>query len=243
MNTTVSEGVLLATEIAGAVSGVKKAKIAIFPPATHLTSISEVLRGTLVQLGAQNVHWESSGAFTGELSSLMLAQIGCQWVIIGHSERRTYFGETDRTVNKRVLKALDAGLRPIVCIGETLEERESERTFDVLERQLEIGLQGVKPCLEEGLVIAYEPVWAIGTGKTATPEQAQATHRFIRTKLAHLFGNDIAEATTIQYGGSMNEKNAAELLSLPDVDGGLIGGASLKPDKFAGIVSAADNVE
>lgn len=242
MNTTPAEGVQLAKDIAIALKGLKKAQVVVFPPAMHLSLVGEVLQGSPVQLGAQNVHWENSGAFTGELSSLALTAIGCEWVIIGHSERRTYFGETDRSVNKRVLRALETGLRPIVCIGETLEERESGRTFDVLERQLEIGLKDIKPLADNGLVIAYEPVWAIGTGKTATPAQAQEAHRFIRTKLGRLFGDEIAESTTIQYGGSMNEKNAAELLSLPDVDGGLIGGASLKPEKFAQIVFAAEAV-
>ena len=188
------------------------------------------------------MHWESSGAFTGEISAAMLKQVGCEWVIIGHSERRTYFGETDRTVNQRLRKALDTGIRPIVCIGETLEEREAGRMFQVLERQLEIGLNGVVLQGSGGVVIAYEPVWAIGTGKTATAGQVQEAHRFIRDMLARRFGRESADMTVIQYGGSVKPDNAQELLACPDVDGALIGGVSLKADQFAAVVVIAEGL-
>ncbi len=240
LNTTLSEGVQLASQVIVSVGEIRSAQVAVFPPATHLARFFELLKSTPIGLGAQNAHWESSGAFTGELSMVTLKQLGCGWLLIGHSERRVYFGETDQTVNRKLLKALEVGLRPIVCIGETLEERESGRTFDVLERQLEVGLRRAELKGRGGVAIAYEPVWAIGTGRTATPAQAQEAHRFIRDVLARLFGREAAEATTVQYGGSMNDANAAELLSQPDVDGGLIGGASLKPDKFAAIVRAAE---
>jgi len=253
MNTTPAEGVELVKDIALLVADMKNVTVVVCPPATHLSAIAEVLKlspysppqswggikGGSIELGAQNVHWENSGAFTGEISVDMLKIFDCNWVIIGHSERRTYFGETDNTVNKRLKKMLEAGLRPIVCIGETLDERESGRTFQVLERQLKVGLNGVLLKGEGGLVIAYEPVWAIGTGHTATPDQAQEAHKFIRGKLTQLFRHEAADNTVIQYGGSMNDANASSLLSQPDIDGGLIGGASLKAEKFATIVKAA----
>ncbi len=242
MNTTPGEGVKLIEEIHKQISDFGGVQVVVCAPATHLAVLKDRLAHKNIGLGAQNVHWESSGAYTGEISALSLREIGCQWVIIGHSERRTYFGETDKTVNKRLKKAVEMGLRPIVCIGESIDEREAGKTFNVLERQIELGLEGVEKIGKGGVVIAYEPIWAIGTGKTATPHQAQEAHKFIRDKLAKIFGRDKADDTVIQYGGSMNDKNAMELLECPDLDGGLVGGASLKPEKFAAIVQAAKTV-
>ncbi len=239
MNTSPAEGLKLAQDIARRVDDAGGVTVVLFPPTTHLASIADALRGTPVELGAQNVHWEDSGAFTGEISAEMLLECGCRWVIVGHSERRRYFGENDETVNRRAGKALESGLRPIVCIGETLSEREAGLTFDVLARQIEVGLEGLNLAGRGGLVVAYEPVWAIGTGHTATPGQADEAHRFIRGRIASRFGEDRAESTVIQYGGSVNDRNAAELLSRPDIDGALVGGASLDAGKFAAIVQAA----
>ncbi|MBT3233731.1 MAG: triose-phosphate isomerase [Calditrichaeota bacterium] len=241
MNTLPSEGIELAKNLSNLVAGINDVTVVVCPPATHLVAISQTLKMGSIGLGAQNVHWESSGAYTGELSAGMLLKSGCTWVIIGHSERRSYFGETDRSVNKRLKKSLEMNLRPIVCIGETLPERESGRTFQVLEKQLELGLDGVELKGTGGMIIAYEPVWAIGTGVTATTDQAQEAHKFIRDKLSQMFSRETADLTTILYGGSMNEKNAGTLMEMSDVDGGLIGGASLKAEQFAAIVKAASN--
>ncbi len=242
MNTLPEEGAELAGEIANAVKDIDNVKVVICPPATHLHAVGEALKGSRVGLGAQNVHWEDNGAFTGEVSTSMLEALGCQWVIIGHSERRQMFGETDEGVNKRLRHVVKTGIRPIVCIGETLEEREAGDTFKVLEKQIRIGFNGVALKGNGGVVIAYEPVWAIGTGLTATPEQAQEAHRFIRGLLSEIFGEASASGTVIQYGGSMNEKNAGELMGGEDIDGGLIGGASLKPESFTAIIKAASKV-
>lgn len=239
MNTTLAESISLAHGIAETTRGVDDVTVVVFPPATHLVVVSVALKGTLVGMGAQNVHWEDQGAYTGELSPLMLREVDCHWVIIGHSERRQLFGETDQSVNKRLHGAIRANLRPIVCVGETLEEREAGHTFTVLERQLRASLDGVILKGSEGVVIAYEPVWAIGTGRNATPEQAQEVHRFIRDLLAELSDEEAAANTVIQYGGSVNEKNAVDLMNCEDIDGGLIGGASLKAESFAAIVKAA----
>ena len=190
--------------------------------------------GSNIHIGAENVHWAASGAYTGEISTGMLKEYGVKYVIIGHSERRQYFGETDESVNKRTLAALDAGLTPIVCVGELLEERESGKTNEVLDRQLKVGLNGIEDVSK--VVIAYEPVWAIGTGKTATDAQAQETIAYIRKKIGELFCPKCAEKVVIQYGGSMNAGNCKGLMAQPDIDGGLIGGASLKTD-FATIVN------
>ena len=244
MNTTPSEGVGLAQRIASAVETVDPGvRIVVCPPATHLVATGEFIAsryqsGIRIELGGQNVHWAEKGAFTGEISAPMLERSGCRWVIIGHSERRQYFGETDETVNQRLLYTLTTTLRPIVCIGETLPERKAHITFDVLRRQLQVGLKGARVDGEGGLVIAYEPVWAIGTGETATPEQAEQAHRFIRDTVAEMAGYPAANATSILYGGSVTDKNAAELLACPDVDGALVGGASLDPVKFTKIVMA-----
>ncbi len=239
MNTLPQEGVDLARAVAEAVKGIENVTVVVCPPATHLLPVSEVLKDTAVGLGAQNVHWEEHGAFTGELSPLALKETGCRWAIIGHSERRQLFGETDQGVNKRIHGAIKAGIRPIVCIGETLAERQAKNTFAVLEKQIRQGLNGVELKGFGGVVIAYEPVWAIGSGLTASPEQAQEAHKFIRELLSELYDAESAANTVIQYGGSVNERNAADLMVCKDIDGGLIGGASLKVDSFTAIVRAA----
>ncbi|MFA7185112.1 MAG: triose-phosphate isomerase, partial [Victivallales bacterium] len=210
-------------------------------PFVDLQTAVEAAKGSAVKIGAQNVHWASSGAFTGEISAAMLKEIGVEYVIIGHSERRQYFGETDITVNSRVKAALESGLKVILCVGELLAEREQGVTAEVVSRQTKIDLLGITEAQMKDIIIAYEPVWAIGTGKTATSDQADEVCGFIRDVLVSLYGKNVAEATTIQYGGSMNAKNAAELLSKVNVDGGLIGGASLKADDFAVIIEAALN--
>jgi len=240
MNTTPVEGAELVRKLSDRIGLLDRVKVVVCPPATHLTIITDLLRGSKLEVGAQNVHWEASGAFTGEISTDMLLSIGVKWAIIGHSERRRYFGETDELIQKRAHRALAAGIRPIVCIGETLEERESEQTYKVIERQVQVGLNNLTLKGIGGLVIAYEPVWAIGTGRTATPEQAQDAHRYIRSLLKSKFGDKAANETVIQYGGSVTDENAAELMSCPDVDGALVGGASLKPEKFIPIVEAAN---
>jgi len=237
MNKTIDQAVELAENIKGNYDNYD-VDIVLCPPFTALYAVHQVIRDEPIGLGAQNIFWQDSGAYTGEVSAEMLSSAGCQFVIIGHSERRQYFGETDETVNKRVHKALTAGLIPIVCVGELLKERESGATRSVVTRQVKSALQG---CAKEDiskLVIAYEPVWAIGTGKVATPEQAQEMHRLIRQQVAELYDDQLAEEMRIQYGGSMKPENAAEILAKPDVDGGLIGGASLKAESFLGIVNA-----
>lgn len=208
-------------------------------PYVDLQTALETTAGSNVQIGAENCHWAESGAFTGEISANMLTSMGVKTVIIGHSERRTYFGDTDVTVQKRVRAALDAGMTVILCVGEYLEQREQGVTAEVVAMQTKIDLQGVSKDELKNVIIAYEPVWAIGTGKTATAEQANEVCALIRGTIADLYDEEAAEGITIQYGGSMNAKNAAELLAQPDVDGGLIGGASLKPADFAEIVKAA----
>ena len=219
----------------------KNTEIAICPPFTSLAAAQALLlnRGVRIALGAQNCHFETKGAFTGEVSPYMLVEAGCTYVILGHSERRTYFGETNDLINKKVIAALSSGLKPILCIGETLDERELQRTYEVLLEQLRGGLRDVTAMQMNQVTIAYEPVWAIGTGKTATPEIAQDAHSFIRAELAHLFNEGVAAKITIQYGGSMNAKNADALLAQPDIDGGLIGGASLDAEAFTEIIRIA----
>jgi triosephosphate isomerase len=214
--------------------------VVVCVPYVDLTTVLEATKGTKIKVGAENCHWENSGAFTGEISAPMLTSMGVEYVIIGHSERRQYFGETDVTVNKRVKAALAAGLKIILCVGETLTHREQGVTAEYVAMQTKIALGGVSAEDMKNIIIAYEPVWAIGTGKTATSAQANEVCAEIRGVLASLYSKDVADKTVIQYGGSMNAKNAAELLAQPDVDGGLIGGASLKPVDFAVIVGAAD---
>lgn len=239
MNTELAGATRLAEELVDAMSDTGDVRVAICPPFVSLNAVSHVIAGTGVALGAQNLHYEDEGAYTGEISARMLLSVGCRYVIIGHSERRQYFGETDETVNRRVRKAMDAGLIPIVCVGETLEERDAGREEEVVARQLAQGLSGVTLSDADRLVVAYEPVWAIGTGRNATPEQAQEMHAFIRARLQDQQGEAVAGDLNILYGGSMKPANAAELLAQPDVDGGLIGGASLKAADFVGIIESA----
>ena len=216
-----------------------KVEVIACVPFTNLETAINATAGSNVKIGAENVHFEKSGAFTGEISADMLVELGVEYVVIGHSERRQYFGETDETVNKRTKAALAAGLKPIVCVGELLWERECDITEEVIARQIKLDLFNVTEEELKNIVIAYEPVWAIGTGKTATADQAEEVCSFIRATIAKLYNQAAADAVTIQYGGSMNAGNAAELLSKPNVDGGLIGGASLKAADFNTIVQAA----
>jgi len=213
--------------------------VVVCPPFTALSSVGALLKGSRISLGGQDLFWETQGAFTGEIAPGMLKDVGCQYVIIGHSERRQHFGETDATVHKKLAAALQHGLKPIVCVGETLAEREQATTFDVLTRQLSGALADCERWNCSTITLAYEPVWAIGTGKNATPEQAQEAHAFIRQWIAKRCGAAVAESLRIQYGGSVNAANAHTLLQQPDVDGALVGGASLKADAFSVIVKAA----
>ncbi|MBT4137476.1 MAG: triose-phosphate isomerase [Candidatus Latescibacteria bacterium] len=239
MNRTSDEAETLARGVVDAVLGADGVDVVVCPPHTALERVSGAVKGSSVGLGAQNMHWEAEGAYTGEVSGAMLLTCGCEYVILGHSERRQYFGETDQTVNKRLKTALDVGLKPIVCVGETLEERKSEVTDQVVRKQVTGGLEGILANEAQTLVLAYEPVWAIGTGLTATPDQADAVHGMIRQVLVDLYDETVAQSVRIQYGGSMKPDNAADLLGQPNIDGGLIGGAALDADSFAAIVKAA----
>jgi triosephosphate isomerase len=236
MNKTVGEAVDLVRQLKILIAKVDGVEVIVAPPFTALHAVREEAKGSLIRLAAQNLYWEEKGAFTGEVSASMIREVGCEFVIIGHSERRQLFGETDETVNRRIKAALGQGLKPIFCIGETLKERENEKTFSVIETQVKGGLKdlGEKEVLT--ITIAYEPVWAIGTGKTATPQQAQEVHRFIRETLGKRYSKDTAEKTRIQYGGSVTPENIKGLMEQPDIDGALVGGASLKADSFARIV-------
>ena len=234
MNLTPSEGVKLVNELKPLVKDAD-CEVVVCVPATDIQAVGEAVKGSNIKLGAENVHFKDSGAYTGEISAAMLLELGVEYVIIGHSERRQYFAETDETVNLRTLKALEKGLTPIVCVGETLEERETGKTEEVLKRQITVGLKGVEDLTK--LVIAYEPVWAIGTGKTATSEQANETIGFIRKTLAENFCEKCAAKVQIQYGGSMKPANCKELMAMEEIDGGLIGGAALKAVDFAAIVN------
>jgi triosephosphate isomerase len=236
MNKTVGEALTLARELKTSISGVKGVEVAVAPPYTALYAVHKELEGSPIQLAAQNLYWEEKGAFTGEVSPLMLKEIGCHYVIIGHSERRQFFGETDETVNRRIQAALVQSLKVIFCIGETLKEREEEKTFSVIERQLGGGLRGLGEQEMRNMVIAYEPVWAIGTGKTATPEQAEEVHRFIRGRLEKLYSRGVSEGIRIQYGGSVTPENIQGLMNQTNIDGALVGGASLKAESFSKIV-------
>jgi triosephosphate isomerase len=220
------------------VADIFKTDIVVCPPFTALGRVAKVLEGTGIKLGAQNVHHAEKGAYTGEVSLSMLKDIGVNHVILGHSERRQYFNESDSLVNLKVKAALASGITPIMCVGETLEERESGATETIVGGQLEGGLEGVVLDRGEKLVIAYEPIWAIGTGMTATPEQAQDVHAFIRARLTQIFGADLAGTVRIQYGGSVKPDNAADLMSQPDIDGALVGGASLEAASFAAIIKS-----
>ena len=238
MNKTPAEAKVLLEEILPVAKDADCEVIACVP-FVDLSVALEVTKDSNVKIGAENCHWEESGAYTGEISAKMLAEMGVPYVVLGHSERRQYFGETDETVNKRTKAALAAGLKPIVCVGELLWERECNITEEVIARQIKLDLFDVSAEDVLKTVIAYEPVWAIGTGKTATADQAEEVCAFIRATLAKLYGQEVADAVTIQYGGSMNDGNAAELLSKTNVDGGLIGGASLVAEKFGAIIDAA----
>jgi triosephosphate isomerase len=239
MNKSVSEGLALVRELRSAVSMVRdRVEVAIAPPFTALHPVAKALEDSNICLAAQNCHASESGAFTGEVSAPMLKEVGCSYVILGHSERRQLFGETDAGVNRKVAAVLKAGMLPIVCVGETLEEREGAKTLAVVEAQVKGCLAGFGAAEGAKFVIAYEPVWAIGTGKTATSRQAQEVHAHIRQLLTGLWGQDTAQQVRIQYGGSVKADNAAELLSQPDIDGALVGGASLKVSDFAAIVKA-----
>ena len=238
MNKTPSEAKALLEEIIPLVKDATCEVVACVPYVDLATAV-EVTKDTNIKIGAENCHWAESGAFTGEISTGMLTELGVEYVVLGHSERRQYFGETDETVNKRTKAALAAGLKPIVCVGELLWERECNITEEVIARQIKLDLFDVSAEDVKKTIIAYEPVWAIGTGKNATAEQAEEVCAFIRATLAKLYGQETADAVTIQYGGSMNEKNCDELVAKENVDGGLIGGASLVAEKFAAIVKAA----
>ena len=236
MHKTVPETLAYIEAFKPLVAGVEDRDIMLAPPFTALDAAQRALEGTNISLGAQNCHWESEGAFTGEISPKMLADIGVTYVIIGHSERRHIFGETNEMIRRKIEAALKFSLSPILCIGETLAEREAGRTFEVLEQQLKEGLEGFSAADLKELVIAYEPVWAIGTGKTATPEQAEEAHAFCRKLLKDMFGEEFAKKIRILYGGSVKPENIVGLMARPDIDGALVGGASLKPDVFARIV-------
>ena len=239
MNTDMASAQALAAGTVAAVGIPTSVDVAVCPPFISLSAVGSVLAGSHIALGAQNMHAAEAGAYTGEISAAMLRSVGCRYVILGHSERRQYFGETDAGVRIKVLQALAHGLIPIICVGEILEERRAGRQEDVVIGQIAGALQGVGVLDPRRLVLAYEPVWAIGTGETATPEMAQAMHAFIRRLLCTAYGDEVGQDIYILYGGSMKPGNARELLLLPDVDGGLIGGASLKADSFAAIVRAA----
>jgi len=228
----------LAREILRGLTYGLRAEVMVAPPYTALAAVAEELKGSAIRLAAQDTFWERQGAYTGAISPVMLADAGCYYVIVGHSERREHFRDTDQDVNRKLLAVLDAGLRPILCIGETIEERQAEKTLQVVAEQLREGLAGLPVAARDLVVLAYEPVWAIGTGLTATPEQAQEVHAFIRSLLRELL-DQAAEATRILYGGSVTPDNAASLLSQPDIDGALVGGASLKSDSFLKIIAAA----
>jgi len=236
MNKTTGEAIDLVRELKAAISGVKGVEVAVAPPFTALYAVCKELEGSFIRLAAQNLYWEEKGAFTGEVSPLMLKEVGCHYVIIGHSERRQFFGETDETVNRRIKAALAQGLKVIFCIGETLKEKEEGKTFSVIERQVEDGLKNLGDKEMENIVIAYEPVWAIGTGKTATPGQAEEVHRFIRGKIEKLYSREVSEEIRIQYGGSVTPENIKGLMEQANIDGALVGGASLKAESFSKIV-------
>lgn len=238
MNKNLDESAQLIADIKNELDGKENAEVILCPPFTSLDTAVELVKGSKVKVGAQNMYFEDSGAFTGEISGDMLKSIGCEYVILGHSERRAIFNEDDETINKKIKKALQDGLKPIFCIGETLDEREQNITKRIVERQVKEGLKGISESDLENIIVAYEPVWAIGTGKTATPDQAQEVHAFIRNLVKELYSENAAENLVIQYGGSVKPDNAKELLSQHDIDGALVGGASLKADSFVGIIKA-----
>ena len=239
MNKTVQESLELVEGLKKELKDINDVDIFVCPPFTSLAKVAEVIQGTNVQLGAQDVYWEDAGAFTGEISPLMLKGLNCRYVIIGHSERRTYFGETNDSVNKKLKAAIRHNLTPIICVGERLEQREKGETFTVITDHVQNGLQGITAEQIKKAVIAYEPVWAIGTGRTASPDQAQEVHNFIRQLLQKLYSQQVATEVRIQYGGSVKPDNISDLMAQADVDGALVGGASLKSDAFIKIVKGA----
>ena len=244
MNLSARESQELAGELSKNIPADCPVDVAVCPPSVYLTGVKSALDGSAISLGGQDVYWEANGAFTGQLSTAMLLDVGCDYVIVGHSERRHTIipAEDDAAINRKLLAALAGGLKVILCIGETLDERQAEQTEKVLDRQLTAGLAGVSPESVDKLTIAYEPVWAIGTGQTATTAQAQQAHAFVRGRLAELLSAEAAESVRIQYGGSVKPDNAAELLAQPDVDGALVGGASLKAADFLAIIQAGAKV-
>ncbi|MFA6134500.1 MAG: triose-phosphate isomerase [Phycisphaerae bacterium] len=238
MNTSAGTSVALAKELVASIGQMGEIDLAVCPPFVYLQAVKAALAGSKIALGAQNMFYENDGAFTGEISGAMLKDAGCRYVILGHSERRHVIGESDTMINRKIVKALADGLDVIFCVGELLEERQANRTMDVVERQVKIGLEGISKADAARITIAYEPVWAIGTGVTASPEQAQEVHAAIRALVARTFDAGVADAMRIQYGGSVKPSNAAELLKKPDIDGALVGGAALKASDFVGIVKA-----
>jgi triosephosphate isomerase len=236
MNKNIGESIDLANSIKRLLYDVEEMEIVVCPPFTSLSDVNEITMETNIKLGAQDVYWEREGAFTGEVSAAMLKNVGCEYCIIGHSERRQFFGETNETVNKKLKSLLKENIRPIVCVGEKLEERKSGRTFDVIKDHVINSLAGISKEEMSRTVIAYEPVWAIGTGVNATKEQAEEAHKYIRTLLGQMHGDEVAKSVRIQYGGSVKPENIKELISQEDVDGALVGGASLKADSFVQLV-------
>lgn len=236
MNTDAAGAASLAGGLVKELAGVDTVDVAVCPPFVYLQTVASALGGSPIRLGAQNVYFEDNGAFTGEISCAMLKDVCCSYVIVGHSERRHVIGETDALINKKVLAVLASGLEAILCVGELLEEREADKTEAVVAGQVKNGLAGVSAAQMKGVTIAYEPVWAIGTGRTATAEQAQEVHAMIRGLLGEMYGKSVADQTRIQYGGSAKPSNTAELMANPDVDGLLVGGASLKVEDFAAMI-------
>ncbi len=240
MNKTPSESIEFLHDLQKKLTNQEKGEILICPPYTSIYAMIQYTDNFNVHIGAQDVHWENDGAYTGKISCRMLKELNCEYVIIGHSEQRTYFYETDETVNKKVMKVLEYKMTPIICVGETLQERELKKEKEVVTNQLKKGLQNLRA--DQEIVIAYEPVWAIGTGKNATPEQAQEMHKLIRELLQDMFNKEFAEKTRIIYGGSLKPENSKEIFSQPDIDGGLIGGASLKVDSYYSILKSVDEL-
>jgi triosephosphate isomerase len=241
MNKHIGEAQELAAGVAEGTNGFDDVEVVVGPTAICLAPVAAVIEGSNLGLAAQNMHWADSGAYTGEVSPTMIKDAGCDWVILGHSERREYFHESDKDINHKTHVAIEHDLKPIVCIGETLEEREDERTLQKVEFQVRAALAGVNKSDIKKVVIAYEPIWAIGTGKTASPEQAQEVHADIRSMIADIYGQEAADAIRILYGGSVKPHNIAEIIAQPDVDGALVGGASLKVDSFVSIAETVNS--
>lgn len=239
MNMDLHQSQKLVSEIINGLGKDTKAEVIVCPPFTSLSEVNSLLKDTKIKLGAQNMYYEASGAYTAEISIDMLKSVGCEYVILGHSERRIIFNESDELINKKIKTALAKELKPIFCVGELLEQRENNETMNVVSNQINKGLEGVSAEQMKNIIIAYEPIWAIGTGKTATPQQAQEVHSFIRELVAKKFSTSVAENLIIQYGGSVKPENASELLSQKDIDGALVGGACLKADSFLGIIASA----